>query len=270
MAQQHNCNNPQCCPIYLDNQHIKRRGEQEEVLGSNGQFCAAFYHVHQWDYRDEGRAREYFCLDDNACIIGQRRDEEGNVNRYLQPTETVVAVVKFENRGEIVYDARYTNCKKSQKHAEDFFKDDIEDGELARKVEREENGTITMYLTLQPCNESTSPEGTGGTQAVQSCCKTLQYIFKTILQRKKIGLCVKVTHTNHLGPGRETREPHIQLRENAETGIRDLEKSGVSVERMTDVDWKYLYGMTSANVPLNNNDSRSDLDDTVGNILTNL
>ena len=86
MAEQNRCNDPECCPIYRDDQHIKQRNGQENILGTKAQFCAAFYHVHKWKYyegRRYVRTREYFCLDDNACIISQRRDEEGNVNRYL-------------------------------------------------------------------------------------------------------------------------------------------------------------------------------------------
>ncbi len=134
-------------------------------------------------------------------------------------------------------------------------------------MEGEENGTITMYLTLQPCNKSTSPRGTEGTPADKTCCKTLKYIFKKILQHnhKEIGLCVKVAHTNHLGPGPENDDMHAQLRENAKTGIKKLKKSGVSVERMTDVDWEYLFDLTSASLP-----PRNDLDSTVGKILTDL
>ncbi len=45
MAQKNTCT---CSPIYPDeNGHIKRRIGQEEILGSKGQFCAAFYHVHK-------------------------------------------------------------------------------------------------------------------------------------------------------------------------------------------------------------------------------
>ena len=269
MAQQNSCNNPNCCPIYRDNQHIKRRTGQEEILGTKDQFCGAFYHVHQWDYRDEEeccvRIREYFCLDDNNCIIGKRASGK---SRCVQPRQTVVAVVKFESPTGILYEARYTNCKDNQKHAEDFFKDDIESGDLAGKVEAEEDGTITMYLTLQPCNKSTTsnPEGTRATPAAKSCCETLIQIFKNILRDndKKIGLCVKVTHTNNLGP-EQPKGKYIELRRNAETGIKDLKESGVSVERMTDVDWEYLFGLTSASLP-----PRNDLHSTVGKILTDL
>ena len=139
---------------------------------------------------------------------------------------------------------------------------------LAGIVGRKKKGTITMYLTLQPCNQSTTlnPEGTTGTPAYKSCCNTLIQIFENILQDndKEIGLCVKVTHTNNLGP-EQPKCKYIQLRENAETGIKELKESGVSVERMTDVDWEYLFGLTSASLP-----PRNDLDSTVGKILTDL
>ena len=272
MAEQNRCNDRECCRrpiIYLDNQHIKRRNGHEKILGTEGQFCGAFYHVHKWYYRDEGRTREYFCLDDNACIIAERA-KKSESNGYVQPRDRVVAVVKFENPTGILYEARYTNCKdiKVKKHAEDFFKDDIESGDLAGIVGQQGNGTITMYLTLQPCNKSTTlnPEGTKATPPDKSCCDTLIQIFENILQDndKEIGLCVKVTHTNNLGP-EQPSDDYIQLRENAEEGIKKLKESGVSVERMTDVDWEYLFGLTSASLP-----PRNDLDHTVGMILTNL
>ena len=120
MAQQNTC---KCSPIYPDeNGHIKRRIGQEEILGSKGQFCAAFYHVHKWYYHNEGRTREYFCLDHNNCIIGQRAKKEDS--KYLHPRD-MVAVVKFENPTGILYEARYTNCAQKRKHAEDFFKQDL-------------------------------------------------------------------------------------------------------------------------------------------------
>ena len=77
-------------------------------------------------------------------------------------------------------------------------------------------------------------------------------------------MCVKVTHTNNLGP-EQPSDDYIQLRKRAEKGIKKLKRSGVSVERMTDVDWEYLFGLTSASLP-----PRNDLDSTVGKILTDL
>jgi hypothetical protein len=53
----------ECSEIYpIQNEHIKQR---VGILGSKDQFCAAFYHVHQWD------GREHFCLDEDNCIIAQ-------------------------------------------------------------------------------------------------------------------------------------------------------------------------------------------------------
>ena len=52
--------------------------------------------------------------------------------------KTVVAVAKFEKDGNILYEARYTNCGEKQKYAEDFFQEDIENGELGKKVEANE------------------------------------------------------------------------------------------------------------------------------------
>ena len=171
----------------------------ERILGSKHQFCAAFYHVHKW-----GR-REHYCLDETNCIVAKR--VKGNYNNWSLQALNVVAVVKFEDEnGIILYEARYTNCGKEQKHAEDFFKEDIknEDGVLAKIVKNKQNGTITMYLTYQPCNKSTSIEGTTNTPEDKSCCETLTTVFEDILQPNNISVCVKAANTSRLSLAKET------------------------------------------------------------------
>jgi hypothetical protein len=267
MAEVGNNCNAKCSEIYPidENGHIKRRVGDERILGLKHQFCAAFYHVHQWYHLQERRYREHFCLDKDHCIIAKeakKRLERDPNDRYAWcvPPLNVVAVVKFEKvDGRILYEARYTNCGANKRHAEDFFKDDIEnpDGMLAEIVKENPNGIITMYLTLQPCNMSTGK--TANTKPDQSCCDILKTIVRQRLRNngRNIKLCIKATHTNRLHP----RDKNTNLRQNAERGIKQLMRiEGVNVSGMTPEDWDYLFSMTEYIPP------RRDLDRDVQNI----
>ncbi|CAB3996410.1 uncharacterized protein LOC111322856 [Paramuricea clavata] len=338
-----------CSEIYpIQNEHIKRVG----ILGSKGQFCAAFYHVHKWGHR------KHFCLDEDSCIIAKRTkdhvmelaqeaekfaekvknlDEElgtafyeeakqfaakklnisaregkefvdktkkfamkvpksfderakkavekqnkakkatkkqkkakqlaEEVQQLVEKAEqvaeeakelvkkaekawcfqakTVVAVVKFEKDGKILYEARYTNCGEKQKHAEDFFQEDIKKGKLGEKVEANPNGTITLYLTLQPCNKSTSIEGTATTPKDKTCCETLENIFNDTLLPKKIKLYVKAANLCRLSLIPENDSDDETLRKNAVDGIEMLMGIGVKFRRVTREDWHYLLSLTN-------------------------
>jgi hypothetical protein len=196
--------------------------------------CAAFYHVHEWG------TIERYCLDQTNCIIGQRA---ANENNWRVQAKTAVAVVKFEDENEkMLYEARYTNCGEEKKHAEDFFKEDIENenGVLRKLVEANPNGTITMYLTLQPCNRSTSILGTANTPANKSCCETLTTIVNDILP-KEITLWVKAANTCRLSLIPENDPDDETLRQNAVAGIEMLMGIDVNVREMTEEDWHYLF-----------------------------
>ena len=208
----------------------------ERILGSKHQFCAAFYHVHKWG------KREHYCLDKTNCIIAKRVKD--NDNKWSLQALNVVAVVKFEDKnGIILYEGRYTNCGKEKKHAEDFFKEDIENGELGKKVLANPKGTITMYLKLQPCNKSTSIKGRTNTPAEKPCCETLKKTFNKILLPKKITLCVKAANTCRLSLTEETDKDDETLRQNAVAGIEMLMGIGVNVSRMAPEDWHYLLSL---------------------------
>ena len=239
-SSENKCNNK----IYPEN-HIKQRVGDDRILGTLDQFCAAFYHVHKWEYRENDSVTDtqnYFCLDQKKCIIALEKDE------YAQP-RTVVGVAKFESqRGKILYEARYTNCntKLEQKHAEEFFKNDIEntDGVFRKMVMDNPEGTITIYLTYQPCNNSTkkNPE--------KSCCDTLEKIVTEILRAdgREIDLCVKATHTRNLSLEKNKNETYEPLRVKGVEGIKELMKvKGVTVSGITQKDWDYLYTLTEDN-----------------------
>ena len=250
-----------CCEIYEnESTHTKQRLGDEPILGNLHEFCAAFYHTHEWGFGNT--KREHQCLDEKRCIISKRAKEEETPNWKLQP-KTVAAVVKFENEDHIVYEAKYTNCANPfvKKHAEDFFKDDLNGGKLKEKIEEKENlnGTITMYLTLQPCNESISTKETRCTRLGQSCCNTLKKISETLKENgKNISLHIKVTHTNRLSTSKAKKDE--QLRKNAVGGIKDLMNAGVEVSAMDGEDWGYLFSMTM-------NQSRDELDHEIRGVL---
>ena len=230
-----------CCPIYKnENRHIIRRVGKEPILGYSHQFCAAFFHTHRWEVGN--RVREHQCLDERRCIISKRALDEGSFR--VQP-KTVVAVVKFENNEkEVVYEAKYTNCLFEQMHAEDFFKEDVEKGELKTKIAENPNGIITMYLTLQPCNESVSTEGTEGTPANKSCCDTLKKMYSNTLKKNKIKLHIKVTHSYRLSTSKKDDHDDKILGKNAVEGIKDLMDAGIKLRAMNQKDWDYLSSMT--------------------------
>jgi hypothetical protein len=262
--------NGECYPIYpAQDGHIKQRAGNEKILGSKGQFCAAFYHVHQWRDKQEDPipSRKHSCLDNKKCIVTMEAKKPGNT-WYVQ-NKKVVAVVKFEDtNGKIQYQARYTNCykKSEQKHAEDFFKEDIENGVLAGIVQDNPNGTITLYLTYQPCNKSTSIGGTPNSPAEKSCCETLKTIFNEIRKRpKNIRLCVKATNLCRLSLIKEKDKDDEHLRENAVNGIKSLMEFGVIFSGMTPTDWNYLYGLAEIDI-----NPRNDLDESVENIFNQI
>jgi hypothetical protein len=240
MAEGGNKCNGECHPIYpTEDQHIKQRVKNERFLGSKGQFCAAFYHVHQWNHS------EHSCLDDNHCIVAKEAKKSPK-GWYVQARK-VVAVVKFEDEnGDILHEARYKNCAPEQKHAVDFFKQDIENenGELRKLVEANPNGTITLYLTLQPCNKSTIIGGAAFTPPDKTSCETLTAIVNEILLPRNISLCVKAANTSRLSLTPEDDANDEILRQNAVAGIEMLMQVGVKFSGMTEEDWKYLLSFT--------------------------
>ena len=258
-----NCANEECHKIYVDVGHIKQRVADERILGSNHQFCAAFYHVHEWGFGQ----RQHYCLDETNCIIAKRVND--NYNNWSLQALNVVAVVKFEDEnGIILYEARYTNCGKEQKHAEDFFKEDIKNGELGKKVEANPNGTITLYLTYQPCNKSTA---TTVTPEEKTCCETLTTVRGTL--PPEITLCVKAANTRRLSFTKETGINET-LRKNAVDGIETLmQVERVNVSQMAQADWHYLLSLTNElenHADLEVHGGRKDLDGCVQNIFNQI
>ena len=103
--------------IYEDYQYIKLNAPN--ILGSIGEFCAAFYHVPSKYCTHSPQ----YCLDDHNCKVGQKDTLP----------KSVVALVKYEiddGNGMIVrYSNHYIRDPGVTKHAEEFFSDDINDPE---------------------------------------------------------------------------------------------------------------------------------------------
>ena len=257
-----------CWEIYeKESTHTTRL---EAILGHPYQFCAAFYHTHEWGFGNT--KREHQCLDEERCIISKRAKESQPPQWKFQPL-TVAAFVEFKNdKAHIVYAAKYTNCANPlvKKHAEDFFKDDLNGGMLKEKIEWNLNGTITMYLTLQPCNESTSAKETRSTRPDQSCCNTLKNISETLKKNgKNISLRIKVTNTNHLRTSKKDNDYHKNLSKNAVKGIKKLMDEGIKFSAMDEEDWHYLFSMTKGPPPTEQQlrNSRAKLDQENRDIL---
>ena len=145
---------------------------------------------------------------------------------------------------------------------------------MRKKVETNPNGTITLYLTYQPCN--------------QSCCTTLRTIYESILQKHTISLCIKAANTCRLivndedtNDAKEDVDEEIdedsedekkeKRRKNAVRGINQLMRiDGVNVSGMTKKDWDYLLDMTNLDVPRMYHARRKDLDKSVQKTLTDI
>ena len=187
----------------------------------------------------------------------------------MQP-KTVVALAKFEVDEEIKYEARYTNCYDEKEHAEDLFDRDLRHGELSKEIsnatERNRTKSITLYLTYQPCNKSTAK--TQGTKPDQSCCEILRNLYSDVLEQQNIRLCIKVTHTRRLEQTRVTKGSDEVLRKNAVRGIQQLKERGINISGMNEEDWEYLFGLTRANNP--GDDNRGTLDETINAIFAEI
>ena len=229
--------------VYKDGKHVKEIDGNPGSIGSLGEFCGACYHVPK---------NKSGCLAQTSCIIGK----EENIN--AEP-KTVVALVKFEPKEGEPFLRRYTNCYSKQKHAEEHFVHDVKAnicsfGELEK---------VTMYITMQPCHKSVSD--TKGTKENWSCCDILIKLKEEELKGVKI--VIKPTHLSQAGWRiKEEKKGYNTLIKNAEEGIRNMIRSGISLEKMKVEDWKFLWRLVEdpekdkEEIP---NDRRKSLDNKI-------
>ena len=235
-----NCNGSCRFNFYEGEPHILVPKVRKNMLRSIDKFCAAFYHTPLYvDSNDPGRTypSAMRCLEQSSCKIytGTRR---GQNPKYSRP-KTAVALVKFESeKGKILSVRRYTNCYEQEKHAEDFFKDDMNNWSKLHGLKK-----ITLYITMQPCHKSTTG-GTRGTRFKHSCCNTM---IKLAKKHSSTNILIKPTHLSQAGSRKNGRlspdgRSYDECIYNAEEGLENLMKvPNIEVSAMRNEDWSYLW-----------------------------
>ena len=196
--------------IYEDYQHIKLNAPN--ILGSIGEFCAAFYHV-----PGTKNIRPKCCLDEGNCKVGNTLPR------------SVAALVKYEIKDGNDIIVRYSNhyIPDATKHAEEFFSDDIKNTTASSSVSGTTLERITMYITSQPCHLSTTntPD--------KSCCNVLLELLGHP-RLNGVEICIKPTHIYKAG------EQHRDLEKQGRIGIWQLKR----IERSRSPEWKKMIGRT--------------------------
>ena len=248
--------------------------KSENFHGSIGQFCAAFYHVPQ------GPGVQYDCLTDQCKIhedINKKDGRHTETSNLWTPPKTVVAVVKFEETkaNGCSFARRYTNCYEGKRHAEEYFKLDVE------KLISDSTGNnikkITMYITFQPCHKSVN---TGGTLPNYSCCDILESLMEEDSNGlfKGVEIIIKPTHiykANQEEKACNSVQINTQIK-NALKGMHKLMSVGIKFDKMNEDDWNYLrrqmvqVNATTCNEQFRPSSKRKALDDKIGNFLINL
>ena len=122
--------------IYTDYFHIKLRTPKTHLLGSFGEFCAAFYHVPSMCGTPQ------YCLDPDNCKFSQG----------VLPI-SIVALVKFEIKDGDDIIVRYSDhcgVDGARKCAADFFLDDTRQPQneaLESSISQGRVKKITIYIT---------------------------------------------------------------------------------------------------------------------------
>ena len=232
--------------IYKDFQHIKS-DKTDRILGSIGEFCAAFYHVPSFYYNPHN------CLDQVKCKVGKNN----TVPR------SVVALVKYKMHDGSDIIVRYSNhyMRGKTKHAEEFFSDDIRNLTSSSLVPGKKLKKITMYITFQPCHFSTIHARN------KSCCNVLLRLLDHP-RLDKVKIWIKPTHIYTAG------KRHPDLVRKGKEGIKLLMARGVEIARMRIADWKFLCGLVYMNdgpliLPYSKS-SRETLDKEIDNRLQHL
>ena len=136
----------------------------------------------------------------DMCRICEEINEKNRIQRkrsnFCTPPKTVAAVVKFEKTEANGYSfaRRYTNCYANKRHAEEYFKLDVENNEdLRDNITKKNINKITMYITFQPCHKSVD---TRGTSPDYSCCDILESLMEEERNGlfKDVEIIIKPTH----------------------------------------------------------------------------
>ena len=126
-----NCNEL-CYAIHSERDgHIKRRKNQDEkILGSKDQFCAAFHHVPEWNHSRWPRIafRQHFCLHEDKCVIGKEAKE--SIKHFGQNADNIAREAHQFSKYELATEAQefaekakqfVTEGNKVAKKADEFY-----------------------------------------------------------------------------------------------------------------------------------------------------
>lgn len=219
-------------------------GATPALLGSAGDFCAAFFHVETCP--EAGTA----C----ACLRG-----EGSRDECERKSVACVARLDVASTGADalppLYVARYTNCYRGSTHdnvhAEQFA---LRDTALRATLDepRAHGGTLTLFLTYQPCHHSSGHDRRHKEHGT-SCTRALIEFATTVLAPRAIELDVRVpnlyrAHWSHF-ESQADRETYVPRARAARAGLVLLARTAhVRVGALDARDWAFLRSLCAAEV----------------------
>ena len=194
------------------------------LFSGRRQFCEAMFHCspcYEWNMNGT------ICLNEPKCY-----------------RSVIYAVARLFREGKEVYAARYKNCYRGSSaaniHAEEFM---IPDLTPRLKEMKEEEASLLLYLTLQPCHYS------GGCRHVKGngkSCTELMIQFAREHPELDITIrCSNIYRAHYTEPDKfSSKEAAEQFRERVELarkGIRMLAtEPNIDVNGMRAEDWCYL------------------------------
>ena len=212
--------------IYDHCRHTLNRQEVSDgsFLGSPGQVCAAFYHIHEG--QKAASAQRCLCLDSHSCLTSRKSRKLKGLYDRPKPT---MAVVKCEVDGAIAYEARYTDCYGFGVSAEEFFARDARRGDLRAVIDRGRTVKVTLYTTWPPSDVSASDPWNSRDY---NCCKVIVDLNSSHFKPKNIQFSVKLASVYTEGRPQHEEKVHVE--------IKILLENGILVTRMGWIDWDYL------------------------------
>ena len=185
--------------IYTDGHAVARGSANRSFLGSLAQICASFYHI---EPTPEGGI-EQLCLSAACgglpcprktvvCVARLRAASDADATVHQPPTERWCSPP-----AEDIYCARYSNCFKGSSeanlHAERFL---ISDAALLEAIDHlpRAGGTLTLYLTYQPCHHSGGHKRQGMGSHGTSCTAALLKHMRTHLTPRNVRLAIRVAY----------------------------------------------------------------------------
>jgi hypothetical protein len=227
---------------------------QPPLLGTAGDLCGAFFHVE----RCEEAQIEAACLCGEGSALECARKSVACVSRLTAATPSSSAAAGPAAAGRAgtedarppLYVGRYTNCfqgaSRLNVHAEQFA---IQDERLLAALRSEEarGGTLSLFLTYQPCHHSSGHDRTrGDAEAHQtSCTRSLLAFRRTVLDRLPIHLDVVIANLYRahwrVFDSEQERQLYAPRIAAAQAGLLLLAREPrMSVRVLEQPDWRFL------------------------------